>query len=151
MERYAMRSPYRAFWRGEMWEVKGISFKTPIDVELGIIWFVDLRDEKKAFNYLGVRSEGILLMRNTGRKDISGAFVYEGDVIENPDGLRMEIKYGLHDAYCPADKCMMDSVGFYAVGKGLPQMPIGCLEDYALVVGNVHENPELTAEGTSDV
>lgn len=79
----------------------------------------------------------------TGKHDMSGAEVYEGDVIENPDGIRMEIKYGLYDAYCPADRCNMDSIGFYAVGTGLPEMPIGPLEDYAKVIGNIYENPDL--------
>lgn len=84
-----------------------------------------------------------VLMRCTGKRDVSGKKVYEGDVIENPDGVRMEIRYGLYDAYCPADRCNMDSVGFYAVGEGLPEMPIGCLEDYAIVIGNVWENPDF--------
>lgn len=84
-----------------------------------------------------------VLMRYTGKCDMSGEDVYEGDVIENQDGVRMEIKYGLHDEYCRVDRCDMDSVGFYAVGEGLPEMPIGCLEDYAMVVGNVWEKPSL--------
>lgn len=84
-----------------------------------------------------------VLMRYTEKHDMAGKEVYEGDVIENPDGIRMEIKYGLYDAYCPADRCNMDGVGFYAVGEGLPKMPIGCLEDYAVVIGNVWENPDM--------
>ena len=68
-----------------------------------------------------------VLMRYTGKHDMAGKEVYEGDVIENPGGIRMEIKYGLYDAYCPADR-------------------IGCLEDYAVVVGNVWENPELLSK-----
>ena len=87
-----------------------------------------------------------VLMRYTGKHDMAGKEVYEGDVIENPGGIRMEIKYGLYDAYCPAYRCNMDSVGFYAAGVGLPEMPIGCLEDYAVVVGNVWENPELLSK-----
>lgn len=86
---------------------------------------------------------GYILMRFTGKHDMAGKEVYEGDVIENPDGVQMEIRYGLYDAYCPADRCNMDSVGFYAVCAGGPEMPIGCLEDYAVVIGNVWENLEL--------
>lgn len=86
---------------------------------------------------------GYILMRYTGKHDITGTEVYEGDVIENPDGIQMEIRYGIYQAYCPADRCYMDGVGFYAVGDELPEMPIGCLGDYAVVVGNVWENPEL--------
>lgn len=86
---------------------------------------------------------GYILMRYTGKHDMAGKEVYEGDVIENLYGIRMEIRYGLYDAYCPANRYYMDSVGFYAVGEGLPEMPIGCLEDCAMVIGNVWENPDL--------
>lgn len=92
---------------------------------------------------------GYILMRYTGKHDAKGNEVYEGDVIENPYGVKMEIRYGVYQGYCPADRCFMDSVGFYAVGEGLPEMPIGCLEDYAVVVGNVWENPELKVGGLS--
>lgn len=81
--------------------------------------------------------------KSTGKQDISGREVFEGDVIENPDGFRMEIKYGLHKAYCPEDKMFMDGVGFYAIGYGTADMPIGCLEDYAKVIGDIYINPDL--------
>ena len=55
----------------------------------------------------------------------------------------MIIKYGVYQVYCPVDKCYMDSVGFYAAGKGLPDMPISSLEDYAKVIGNITDNLEL--------
>lgn len=83
------------------------------------------------------------VMRSTEKTDASGMEVFEGDIIENPDGFQMEIRYGLYDAYCPADRCNMDSVGFYAVAKGYQEMPIGPLEEYAVVVGNIYDNPEL--------
>ena len=38
----------------------------------------------------------------------------------------------------------MDNVGFYVSVKGLPDMPLGPVEDYAKVIGNILENPELT-------
>lgn len=86
--------------------------------------------------------------RSTGKKDISGQEVFEGDIIESHLGGQiladnMIIKYGVYQAYCPEDKCYMDSIGFYVTGKNLPDMPVGPLEDYAKVIGNVSENPEL--------
>lgn len=88
-----------------------------------------------------------IVMRGVGRRDISGKDVYEGDIIENPGGARMEIKFGTYWAYCPVDKCNVDSVGFYAESRGCPKMPVGPLEDYAEVVGNIYENPELSESG----
>lgn len=83
------------------------------------------------------------LGESTGKYDASGKEVFEGDVIENPHGIRMTICFGTYSGYCPADKCYMDSVGFYAEAPGFPQMPIGPLEEYAQVIGNIHDNPEL--------
>lgn len=84
-----------------------------------------------------------IVMRSTEKVDAGGIEVFEGDIIENPNGVRMKICFGTYWGYCPADKCMMDSVGFYAEAPGLPHMPIGPLEDYAQVVGNIYENQEL--------
>lgn len=87
--------------------------------------------------------------RSTGKNDISGQEVFEGDIIESHIGKgqvlahNLVIRYGTYQAYCPVDKCFMDSVGFYASGKNLPDMPIGPLEDYAKVIGNITDNPEL--------
>lgn len=130
-----MKSEFRAFWNEKIWEVMSIDYRFPQTVLLS--------SSKKTTDYVTTPLSEITLLHSTGKNDITGADVFEGDIIENPDGLLMEIKYGLYDAYCPADECDMDSVGFYAVRDGLPQMPIGCLEDYAMVIGNIYENPDL--------
>lgn len=83
------------------------------------------------------------VMHSTGKMDSGGVEVFEGDIIENPNGMQMKISYGTYQGYCPEDKCMMNSVGFYAEAPGYPPMPIGPLEDYANVVGNIYENPDL--------
>lgn len=84
----------------------------------------------------------------SGRCDISGKPMYEGDVFESHQGSKilavtMILKYGTYQAYCPADKTFMDSVGFYVEAKGYPNMPMGDTESYAKVIGNIHDNPEL--------
>lgn len=92
------------------------------------------------------------LCRHTGKFDISGMGVYEGDFIESHQGTQildilMLIKYGAYEAYCPADKCYMENVGFYVEAVGYPQMPLGSLSDYAKVIGNVFDNTEIMALG----
>lgn len=90
-------------------------------------------------------SDTHILQRSTGKHDISGHEVFEGDFIESHQGTQvlMLVKYGIYKAYCPADGCHMDNVGFYVDAVGYPQMPLGPLEDYAKVIGNIFENPEL--------
>lgn len=99
-----------------------------------------IRNEYNRINGFGKRS--------TGKKDISGQEVFEGDIIESHLGdqvlaEKMVVKYGTYQAYCPVDNEDMDSVGFYISASGLPDMPIGPMEDYAKVVGNIFDNPEL--------
>lgn len=86
---------------------------------------------------------------NTKTKEFpEGKLIYENDIVESQlCGLRMVIRYGTYQAYCPADKDYMDSVGFYAEAAGYPDMPIGDLNDYALKIGNIFDNPELLEGG----
>ena len=90
------------------------------------------------------------LCRSTGRKDISGKEIYQGDIIVSHQNgqvidLDMVIRYGTYTAYCPADKDWMDSVGFYVSADGYPDMPVGPLEYYAEIIGNIFDNPALIA------
>lgn len=133
-----MKSEYRAFWNNKMYEVMQIDYRTPKTVIL--------TDGKT--DYANVPMEDVVLMKNTGKQDISGEFVYEGDFIESHQGMQildilMLVKYGTYEAYCPADDAYMDNVGFYVEAEGYPQMPVGPLSDYAKVIGNIHENPEM--------
>lgn len=130
-----MKSEYRAFWENKMWEVVQIDYRTPQTVILtdGIT------------DYVNVPLADVILMRNTGKQDISGKFVYEGDFIESHQGsqildILMLVKYGTYESYCPADEEYMDGVGFFVEAVGYPQMPVGPLSEYAKVIGNVCEN-----------
>ena len=67
--------------------------------------------------------------------------------------FRSEICYGKYMAFCPADKEMMENVGFFAVSRDTAElygidthMPLGMTEDYAILVGNIFDNPELMQE-----
>lgn len=132
-----MKSEYRAFWNNKMWEVRQIDYRIPQTVIL--------TDGKK--DYINVPLEEVRLMRNTGKLDISGEFVYDGDFIESHQGTQildilMLVKYGTYEAYCPQDDVYMENVGFYVEAVGYPQMPVGPLSKYAKVIGNVCENSE---------
>lgn len=87
----------------------------------------------------------VILMKNTHKPDISGQEVYEGDIIESHQDaivldILMVVKYGIYMAFCPTDEEYMENVGFYVEAPGYPQMPLGPLEDYAKVIGNIYED-----------
>lgn len=88
------------------------------------------------------------LCRHTGKFDIAGIGIYQGDYVESHDGdktlaLIMTVKYGTYEAYCPEDKCYMENVGFYVEAEGCKPMPLGPVSDYAKVIGNIFDNPEM--------
>lgn len=83
--------------------------------------------------------DGETLSRCTGQKYMDGEVAFQGDIFESQvDGTIMILRYGTYQAYCPVDKCYMNSVGFYAEAEGLPPMPIGDLSDYALKIGDIY-------------
>lgn len=137
-----MDKEYRAFWNGKMWEVMSIDYRIPETVLL----------TDGTTDYINVLLMEVKLMRSTGKQDISGKVVYEGDFIESRQGTQvldvlMLVKYGTYEAHCPVDDAYMDNVGFYVEAVGYPQMPLGPLEDYAKVIGNVYENAEWLDKG----
>lgn len=132
-----MQSEYRAYWNKKMWEVMAIDYRLPQTVIL----------TDGTTDYINTPLSDVILMRNTGKQDISGEFVYEGDFIESHQGTQildilMLVKFGTYEAYCPADRTYEDGVGFYVETVGYPQMPVGPLEYYAKVIGNAYENSE---------
>lgn len=132
-----MQSEYRAYWKNKMWEVMQLDYRVPQTVIL----------TDRITDYINVPLEEVVLMKNTGKTDIQGEFVYEGDFIESHQGIQildvlMLVKYGTYEAYCPADDCYMDNVGFYVEAVGYPHMPLGALSDYAKVIGNMCENAD---------
>lgn len=83
------------------------------------------------------------ICRCTGKEYMNREVAYEGDIFEIQSiGLRMVLKYGTYQTYCPEDEFYAVSFGFYAE-TGYQQMPIGNLKDYALKIGNIFDNPEL--------
>ncbi len=78
--------------------------------------------------------------RHTGKQYMNWEDAWENDIFESQlNGLRMVLKYGTYQAYCPADKAFMETVGFYAAAEGYPDMPIGDLRSYAIKVGNLFD------------
>ena len=87
----------------------------------------------------------------TGKEYMDSEIAYEGDIFESQvSGDLMILRFGTYQAYCPADRCYMDAVGFYAACVGHPDMPIGDLHDYALKKGTIFDNSELLKGAQDD-
>lgn len=90
--------------------------------------------------------EGKTLRKSKRRKCNQENLQDEGDVIYNPEHktVRREICYGKYAAYCPNDQEYMETVGFYVVSNTTDDaMPLGPTKEYALLLGNVVDNPEV--------
>lgn len=108
--------------------------------------------KEKTVQYRNIRKIEVIKSinrRSTGRYDMKGVLIKEGDIIEvhvGTDKVLAEhfiIKFGTYQAFCPVDKEYMDSIGFYVSGKDYPDMPIGTIEEYGKKIGNIYDNPEL--------
>lgn len=85
--------------------------------------------------------------RCTGLTDKYGKEIYSGDILQNDNGQLFEVRFGKYAMYCPVDNCMMNNVGFYCVSEGYYEdMPLGPTEEYATIIGNIHDNPDLKVD-----
>jgi len=88
----------------------------------------------------------IELMQFTGLHDKNGKEIYEGDVVKNEKGDKGVVKFGRYEIelhICQNGCCVDDKPqqGFYFEDDSEYQMSLFNRE--LIVLGNVHENPEL--------
>lgn len=104
----------------------------------------DKVNEEGCLKFLAFEIDPETVCMCTGKEYMNCEIAYEGDIFESQvSGDLMILRFGTYEAYCPADKVVMDCVGFYAECEGYPDMPIGDLHDYALKKGNIFDNPDL--------
>ena len=116
---------------------------------LGIPAYKYINDKRKWYMYpMEVEIDAETICRTVGKVYMDSEIAFEKDIFESQvSGDLMILKYGTYQAFCPADRTYMESVGFYAECGELHNMPIGNLEEYALKVGNMFDNPEIMALG----
>lgn len=88
--------------------------------------------------------------RCTGKHDKAGNVLFEGDVLKNQDSRLFEICYGEYSTYCPVNHKFTGNVGFFMLSESVREqfnidkpIPLGPTEEYAYLVGNVFDVPEL--------
>ena len=79
----------------------------------------------------------------TGFEDRDGRQIFEGDIITFLNGQYGVVRFGEHQSMCPVDEVLMPGVGFFVEADGCGDMPLGPTSQYAVVAGDIHNNPEL--------
>jgi uncharacterized phage protein (TIGR01671 family) len=78
------------------------------------------------------KAVGYILEQFTGLKDNREVDIYEGDIIEHSDATwRAEVKW------CESGKWILHYTG---IGR---EVLLSDRTDYIIVIGNIHQNPEL--------
>lgn len=96
--------------------------------------------------------ETVIIEQYTGRKDLNGKEIYEGDILKSKyDDSISIVKFGNYkDCYC-CDGCENQyggcetawHTGFYTLSKIEETGKLDDTDDWAEIIGNIHENPEL--------
>lgn len=85
-----------------------------------------------------VRDQRFVVMQYTGLENKQGVEIYEGDILENPNGIRCTVKYvNEHAAFLAYWK--RNDVSGYDYMDGI-------LIKQCKIIGNIYENPELLEE-----
>lgn len=86
---------------------------------------------KNGLKIINKSFDDIELMQYTGLKDINGVEIYEGDVVLDKYGpkINMIVKW-------------IDD-GFRTIGKYNSENYVGYIKESCEVIGNIYENPEL--------
>jgi uncharacterized phage protein (TIGR01671 family) len=94
-------------------------------------------------------------MQCTGLKDVSGALIYEGDILRavcNKKTFTLAVRFGEHRRADGDPDYVDGNLGFYVevMGKGGEWRKNNILfwvkSEGAAVIGNIYENPELLGE-----
>lgn len=88
--------------------------------------------------------DGMVVEQYTGLEDNNGKEIYEGDILEDDyDHAVGMVKYGIHNC-----ACCHSVYGFSTVDQNGEIVEMSLVG--AVVVGNIHENPELLVEDKND-
>jgi YopX protein. len=110
---------------------------------LVVPYLQDRKFNKRTLPTLSVVPETV--GRNSQQNDVEINQIFEQDIIQsvfNPT-IYFIIKYGQHPAFCSLDHEWEVNMGFYAENR-YGQFPIGLTGQWAKVVGNIIDNPELS-------
>ncbi len=132
------RPAYNGMSMGYAVQVKGLAVDPYTAMEHGWTEALDCYEERMP-KWEELELETVT--RCTTKIDKKGNVLFEGDVIEEPNGELYEICYGKYE-----DQIKAENVGFFKVSLEVPEKgpsALGATEEYALLISNVFDVPQL--------
>lgn len=86
---------------------------------------------------------GRFLSLSTGFRDTEGREIFEGDVLETADGIRMEVRFGVYPYTNGSAYGLGFFVAFHSDSERYLRNDFLFWKDRSRVIGNVFEEPEL--------
>lgn len=79
----------------------------------------------------------------TTRKDKNGKLIFEGDIVKSVFNQRPYLVCFGEYTYCDEYGDELSACGFYSKDAYASATDFGSPEEWAIVIGNIHDNPEL--------
>lgn len=99
--------------------------------------FIYHRDKKKTGLPHHLNGNDVVLMQNTGLNDKNGKEIYEGDIVEFEDDVRLSIQWA------------WNSYNFYGQGAVDWDITNHDPEKDFEIIGNIYENPDLLTSASA--
>ena len=125
--------------------VEGYLSKRPSAIQIGDYcpWYISVPplDPDDNGGYYNVDPDSI--GECTTLKDKNGKLIFEGDIVKSVFNQRPYLVCFGEYTYCDEYGDELSACGFYSKDACASATDFGSTEEWAIVIGNIHDNPEL--------
>ncbi len=109
-------------------------------------WWVRDEHSGERNSFKNEETDRHILMQFTGLKDKNGKEIYEGDIVKTFAKWISEICFGPFQSHMSGEL----NIGFYCKNANGTTRPMSTISSEYEIIGNVHQNPELRANGETN-